>query len=308
MSIKRDLSSLPTKPSFPPNRQRELLDLVLARWDAAQRAARVDRERAIPELPVRASEMSACDRQLYYSLIDGTPREEPTTGDLWRFMLGQHVHDVVDGTFTPDDTEWRLEETVDLRPAGIPGSSHGDVVRYIDGKPAVVVEIKSVPGFTFKAATTSFQGPPEGPRYDHCMQAAVSAIALGAPRFIVAYLSLEAISKKQAEKMKLTDVERFSAEWSFDADDWRERVDQLAARLRRLVRLAAGSLRPARTLVSPDFPSGAFIDDPVRGVWLRMSGEQVVSSGTTWLCDYCSFRGQCIEDGANAVIESATGI
>lgn len=311
--IANDLSSLskPTASANAPSTTPLLMRSVAERWFTDHMAQRQPRTRAIEELPLRASEFSVrCDRQYFYVLTDAEVTEPDGPASIWRFHLGQVVHDVIDEAIAalpkpgPNDG-WRTEVDVDLRPAGIPGSAHADAVHYTNGEPDIVAEFKSVPGFGFKLMATRFKGQPEGPKFEHCLQAATSAVALSAPKFIVGYVALESVSPSLAAGVGADDYGRFTAEWEFDTEEWRPIIEREAKRQHRLLAAAQRDARPARTIDHPDIPAGAYIDNPNRGAWMALDADgNVRQTGTTWMCDYCRFRTRCIDDGANATVEA----
>jgi len=311
--IVTDLSDLPkpTASANAPSSTPLLMRLVAEQWFSDHMAQRVPRTRAIEELPLRASELAVrCDRQYFYVLTDVASTEPDGPASIWRFHLGQVVHDAIDAAIAslpkPSPTDgWRTEVDVDLTPAGIPGSAHADAVHYTNDVPDIVAEFKSVPGFGFKLMATKFKGQPEGPKFEHCLQAAVTAVALNAPKFIVGYMALESVSPSLAAGVGADDYGRFTAEWQFDTDDWRPIVEREAKRQQRLLAAARRGAQPARTLDHPDIPGGAYIDDPKRGSWLALGSDgNIRQSGKTWMCDYCRFRTRCIDDGANATVEA----
>jgi len=309
-TIKRDNSHLPrpSKAGHPPSTTPILMRTVAERWFEQHMANRVPRPRAIEELPLRASDFAIrCDRQAFYVLTQ-TPETDPDgPASIWRMHLGSLVHADIDAAIVEmprtATTGWATEVDVDLRPAGFDGSAHADAVHFTNGHPDIVAEFKSTPGFGFKMMATNFKGPAEGPKFEHCLQAAVTAVALNAPTFIVGYVALENVSPSLAKSVGADDYGRFTAEWQFDTDEWRPVVEREAARQRRLLTAARQGARPARTIDQPDIPAGAFIDNVERGAWLTLNSEgSITQSGTTWYCDYCRFKTQCIDDGANAVI------
>lgn len=313
MTIKRNLDSLPRR--SPPTANTPVSDTLLMHqlaqaWYDKAMAEREPRSRAIEDLPLRASELSVrCDRQYFYKLTEADESNPNDASNIWRFHLGQVVHDDIDAAILTgplayaNGNGWKVEENVDLRPAGIPGSAHGDAVHFTDDVADIVGEFKSVPGFTFKSTSTNFKGPPEGPKWEHIMQAAFTAVALNVERILVGYVSLENISPKVARSLGLDQFGKFTSEWQYDTVDWVDAVTLEAARQNRLLRTAQRNERPARTLSTPNIPAGAFVDDPKRGDWLLTDANgDLKRTGTTWMCDYCNFRDLCLDDGASSVI------
>lgn len=309
-TIKRDNSHLskPSNAGQPPSTTPVLIKSVAEKWFEIHMLNREPRPRAIEELPLRASDFAIrCDRQSWYVLTQ-TPETDPDTpASIWRLHLGTLVHADIDAAIAKlprtATTGWATEVDVDLRPAGFDGSAHADAVHFTNGHPDIVAEFKSVAGFGFKMMATNFKGAAEGPKFEHCLQAAVVAVALNAPKFLVCYVALENVSPSLARSTGSDDYGRFTAEWEFDTDDWRPIVENEAKRQRRLLLAARVNARPARSIDQPDIPAGAFIDNPSRGAWLAVDNDGgITRSGTIWYCDYCRFKTQCIDDGANAVV------
>jgi len=315
MSIKKNLEDLPyvrPRGAHAPLAETMVMNqLADAWWAEYQAGENFTRDRAIPELPLRASDISTrCDRALFYKLVEAVKTNPSDAASVWRMRLGQLIHTEVETSMSKifpslHDAEgrkhgWWAEETVDLQPAGFPGSAHGDNVYYIHGEPKIVMELKSQGGFAFKMMTTTFKGEPDGPRWDHKMQAAMVAVALGAPQFMVCYIAMESTSPDLAAKMGMTAAGRFTAEWIYETADWREAVAAEAARQRRVLELARSFITPERTLQDEDH-GVVLIDNPKRGNWNRLDRNgNIDKSGTTWQCGYCDFRDRCIDDGENS--------
>src|SRR5690606_2219694 len=114
------------------------------------------------------------------------------------------------------------EPKVDLRPAGLPGSGHVDLMfeyEIAGDKVLVLVELKSINGFSFKMIATSLKGPAQGPRYGAVLQAAMAGKALGIQHVVVGYLSLEKVSPELAEAYSNSEAGRFAAEWHYTLDE-----------------------------------------------------------------------------------------
>src|SRR6185436_5348010 len=171
----------------PSDEQMIAAPIAAAWWEQFQAGPDFRRARAIPELPLRASAVSQrCDRQFWYSLTDIEPTDASDAASVFRMRLGSIVHDELDKsdvlkghTANGHKWGWFPEEAIDLRPAGFPGSAHGDWIFYDDNQPLEVAEIKTVGGYGYKLMASNFNGPPEGPKWEHAMQAAIVAVAVG---------------------------------------------------------------------------------------------------------------------------------
>lgn len=269
---------------------------------------------AIPEAgPYRASNAGTrCDRAAYYQLA-GTPvTNPPTLADMWRMATGTIIHDVLEAIaeimFEENDqvTNVRVEPKVDLRNVKIPGSGSGDIVMEYDGV-GTAVEVKTVGGFKYKLAATSFNGPPKGPDYGHIVQGLIAALAQGLERLVIVYVAMENVSVEQAEKMGLTDTQRFAAEWHFDVTRLNELLgaeqDRVAELLEAVERNDADpetTVLPPRELRTSEVPAGAIVQSTRTGAWtvVGADGDTIVDTGKTWMCGYCRHRDQCEKDGA----------
>jgi hypothetical protein len=326
MPLARDNSDLP--PARPKNYPLPADQQLIARptadrwWNDYRNGPDFKRDRAMPELPLRASAVSLrCDRAFWYSLAGVEETNPSGPAGVFRMRLGQIVHAEIGADKQEVDDEgrkhgWYEEEVVDLRPAGFPGSAHGDLVRYDHGVPIEVGEIKTTGGFAFKLMASKFKGEPDGPKWEHCMQAAMVAVAIGARGIRIAYFSMENLAPDIAANVGADEYGKFCAEWYFDLDEcwpgrrttFREDLEQEAARQIRLLRLAQppdgrAQYMPERTLDHPDYPPGAvvdIVDKPVgKGTWVTYSPANgtKIKSGTTWMCGYCDWKDQCQYDG-----------
>lgn len=314
MQIRRDLSSLPSPEvaAKAPTPNMVLVPAVFEHWNERYVAGH-EYLPAIPELPFRNSDVGKrCDRELGYALAGVEKSNPPEVASNWRFRLGQFVHDEFQAALVEvmraKGEDWRIEDSVDLRPIGIEGSAHGDVVCYRDDKPFIVVEVKSVPGFSFKTTATTFKGPPQGPKHDHVMQAALIAAALGAPNVLIVYISLESVSPQMVTSLGVGEVGRFAAEWKYTVEELRPLIDHEIGRIQRAIRNHQRQLLPARTLDDPEVPGGAVVTDVNRGAWMLYDPAtgNVTRTGTTWRCDYCHWRDRCRDDGPDAIQLSVT--
>jgi len=306
MATKFPIRDLPTgrPPSATPLFGTVVLDKWKADYDASDSAVR---DRAIPELPLRASAVSKrCDRALWYSLTD-TPETNPAdAASQFRMMMGTMVHSLIEEALGEGQHDangnpigWHSEVVVDLRPAGFPGSAHADNIHYDElANPTVVVENKTLGGYDFKLRSTEFGSGPNGPRWEHIMQPAMVAVAVNAPKFLVVYWALDAVSHDQIAKQKLPSARRVVAEWEFNTDDWRDAVAVEAARQRRILHLADTGVVVERAVSTDEIPAGAVVINPSTGAWVTYSPTTglVGQTGKYWLCGYCNHKDRCVAD------------
>lgn len=317
-----DLPSAPRQGGQPPLRDGTLLahQLADAWWVEYQAGPDFSRDRAMPELPLRASMMGMrCDRQLWYVLTETPESNPPGASNVWRMRMGQLIHTEVEKTIAPNELVeltpyvegqgrvkhgWWAEDVVDLQPAGYPGSAHGDLIYYEDGVPTVVGETKSVGGFAYKICATNFKGVPEGPRWEHVLQAAIVAVAMDVPRIVTLYISPESVSPNLAKSSGLDEYGKFISEWQFDTADWAETVAFEVARQKHVLELATPNdhgvaWMPTRQLHHPDIPAGSIVDNPATGHHVQIDPVRgtVAHAGKAWYCGYCNHRDQCLSDG-----------
>lgn len=299
-----DLPSAPRPEGKPPSRNNFVAEAVAQKWyDLYQESGKVDLDLAIPDAgPYRASWANKrCDRDLYYALAGLPDSNELTIADHWRFGIGHIVHEALQDVVQQLFPDAQPELNIDLRKIGVPGSSHADLKFEYEGK-ATLVEIKSVGGFRFKAATTAFKGPPEGPSYGYIIQAGLSAWAEDCPQIVICYLSLENLSPQLAD-FSDTEAGRFAAEWHFSLEQLKPILEAEVERIQRvLADVEAGTPSP-RALHDPyEVPEGAVVVDPNgprnRGRWQVRLGETLSDHGETWICGYCNQRDRCTQDGA----------
>lgn len=270
---------------------------------------------AIDGTRFRGSMAGYCTRRIAY-YETGTPVTDPIdVASAWRMYLGTHVHELLQAAvhrvYRPDtEAHVQTEVVCDYRTFGLDGSGHADLVLDLPtDEPGdthrIVVELKSVNGFGFKLATTTFRGPPEGPKSGAVIQGALNAAALDADHLVIANLSLENVSPQMAH---LTDdvYARFGAEWTFDRDQITELALAEAERVGQVHQILDQSdgdpTAVPRMVTDTDVHPWAQITDPVgkenRGLWeLRDSSGNLRDAGDTWVCGYCPYREGCASDG-----------
>lgn len=290
----------------PPSKNNFVAEAIAQRWWETM-ADREAKATAIPEAgPYRASMAgSRCDRALWYQLL-GIEESNPVgVADAWRMGLGSTIHEMlqsiaadmfgsVDGVANAQS-----EVKVDLRPIGLPGSAHLDMIIEYEGR-KIAVEIKSMAGFGFKVAATTFKGPPQGPRYGHVLQGALAAKAAGCDGLIVAYLAMENVSPQLAAAYATSEAGRFAAEWHYTIDELEEHIQDEIDRMHRIIQatVEAPDQPITATVIDPEIPLGAEISNPRNGGWVVLDENNVVErTGSTWLCGYCRHQDRCIEDG-----------
>ncbi len=249
----------------------------------------------------RASWAGSCARLMEYRLQDLPDSDPHEVSDLFRFAIGHAVHDLIQKYTTVAFPGCRSEVKGDLRPQ-LDGSYHGDMLVEYDNK-LVAVEIKSINGFSFKAAATNFKGPPEGPRRSAVLQGALFAANEDADELVVLYISLENLGKTMKSLVRGNDafeqsLSRFCAEWTYTADQFEAIAAEERNRLNEIINQVDNAWRLPRTIPDPDIPPDAVIDDPSNGLWVVRDAEigGIVDSGKTWHCNYCNQQSRCVAD------------
>lgn len=306
MRIQNNISDLPTASAdagVPPVRHPEIgVALAQAWFNQYVADGHVDKARALPELPYRASYASKrCNRQLYYALA-GTPESEPLTiASAWTMGLGTMVHEHFQAKYLEMFPDAIVEPVGDLRLMGIAGSGHADlVVTDQETGERTLVELKTTGGFSFKMMATTFKGAPQGPRFSYLLQSAMMAKALDCDRVIIVLLSLEPVSASLAEQYSEDEAGRFVAEWHYSIEELEGLIDDERIRVSSILNRVDTGRIPSRTIVDPEFPAGATVTAPLasRAPWVVYDQDKnIVDSGQYWGCAYCSFRTKCHEDG-----------
>jgi hypothetical protein len=254
---------------------------------------------SIPDRRWRASWAANCNRATAY-LITRTEESNPVTiADAWRFSLGNFVHEAVQQDLIEAFPGVEVEVPVDLRPIGIDGAATADVLGDVDGV-RTAMELKSINGFGFKMAATSFKSPPEGPRHSALVQGALAATAGEAERLIIGYLSLENVSPQLASYTD-SEIGRFAAEWHYTPDEFRPIAMEESERVANILTRLDQGWEPAqfkRRIPDPDYPKRMEVTDPSTGHWIESDPNgAIISTGRAWQCAYCPFRDRCIADG-----------
>lgn len=321
-----DLSNLPpAAPARPtggdaPDTEVRFASALPLAWDALNTAEGPKATAAGTRF--RHSNAGKCARLLGY-VAAGIPASDAMdlTG-VWNTRLGTLIHEEWQAALTEHaQTLWPDHEvTVEVEPTlqvdGFDGSGHADAVITVYGAGAPVIEpgqhgedpepgeaddlvifyeLKSVGGFAFKAAIGKARRgtPPEGPKSEHVVQAALGGLARNADQAVVGYLAKECVSVKMADG--LDPIDRFSAEWTFDRDTYEPIARAEVDRVTRILALLddEGQL-PARKFPTGTLPRGAEIVDPSKGRWeSRDAAGKVVDTGSWWACDYCDHRTLC---------------
>lgn len=304
MPINRSIEDLPRGSANSPQPNHWLATFLGDAWEGMYREHE-SRERALPELPWRASQAGLrCDAQLWYALKGVPESEPPDTTAAFRMWIGKVIHDKLDTAFISaaegQGLDVKVEVAVDLSGIGFTGSSHADFVMYDGDKvPLMTTDIKTVTGFPFKQRATTYGGDATGAELGAILQSGLSALALDAEYMGVLMISLEPVSVGIAAKNCVPgDLNRFVAVFEWRTEVWRDRILAEIQRFHRIQRLVDEDVLPTPMIDDGELPAGAYVTDPTKGQWqtvdLRTGG--VGETGKTWRCEYCRWRSQCAND------------
>lgn len=288
MTIKRDLRDLPEpgapdpEPRFAPVLAEAWRDRLIA-----------DRENHVPSgKPFIHSDAGKCARAIAYRAA-GVPRsKEMDLPGHWNTTLGTLVHEAWQGALA-DRFGAAASFEVEVGIAAIDSRGMIDALIDADGKRSAV-EAKTIGGFGFKGAVGKARRgtPPEGPKHDHKVQAALNALAANADEAVVAYLAKECISYKD-----VPEVQRMCAEWTFTRDEYEPVARAEVARVKGILDLLADGQLAARKI--PGVPGE--IIGPKTGEWRRFEDDVLVDTGSTWQCNYCAWQPVCAQTPAGRV-------
>jgi hypothetical protein len=149
----------------------------------------------------------------------------------WVTFLGTLIHEHVQAAIERRFPGAQAEVTSVIVEASVSGSADEvippvealAVVGWEGGK--VLFELKTIGGTGFSQAIgvnrkAYKRDTPKGPRVSAKRQAALNAYANECDTVVVGYLATEAISKGLAEKLGLSDRDRYCAEWWYSREDW----------------------------------------------------------------------------------------
>lgn len=338
MPITRDIRELlAVSPGRAPDHDNDVLSELVGHWAEAQREKRADYVRS-STAPFFASDGAGCARRASYDYLTRTftasvtaaieaavdddttaeqladiragvlalhgltelpERAKPGVPDLWRFRMGDLVHDEIQSIGEAAGFENEVRAVLTDDDGNDLVSTRADMVRVKDG---VYVELKSAGGFKFKKASTTFSGGPEGPGFAYVVQMALTVKSLlhnGLPikRAVICFLALENISPKLAADYADSDIGRFGAQWSYTVDELVELADEVIAHLVKIKSALDAGIMPPRVFKDPEIPAQAVVVAPSKGAWqVTSTSGEVLQAGSTWMCDYCDWREQCLAD------------
>lgn len=301
MPIKKSLADTPRGASGgnKPDEHPRFVTAVANAWHAEYLAEGKDKRAMASDTPFRGSDAGFCSMSLALTLLVragfGEESNPDTLSGQWRMNLGVMIHSLME-KYLPLAFPGAQCEVVGVTVEG-EASFHADVLITLDDGTKILFELKSINGTGFKSATIGYRkdSPPEGPRSNAVLQAALAAEAFNCDEVVIGYLSMENIGDGIAKSNGLDDIGKFAAEWTFTRDQFIELAENERARLRFINATVKAGRLPDRTL--PDLPDGAVITDPKSGSWSVTDPANplnVLDVGTTWQCGYCRHQDSCI--------------
>ena len=299
MAIRRDLRDLP-EPGAPDPEPR-FAHVLAEVWRDRSIAERADH---VPSgKPFIHSDAGKCARAIAYRAA-GIPRsEEMDLSGYWNTTLGTLVHEAWQGSLAE---RFGAAATFEVECGIAAIDSLGYIDALIDIEPTegggtpfrTSIEYKTIGGYGFKAAVGKARKgtPPEGPKHDHKLQAAVNGLAVNADEVVVAYGAKECISYVDGP-------DAMCAEWTFSRDEYEPIARAEVERVKGILGLLDGGELAARKI--PGVPGE--IVNASKGEWRQFEWDgddradaspMLIDTGTAWQCKYCSWQSLCAQTPA----------
>lgn len=316
MPISKDLSHLPDAVHVPVREGFEPLTvpsvgnaLVDSWWeDYASDPENLDRPMSHEGAMFRHSWAAMCARRIGYEMAHIPKSNPPDKAAIWRMNLGTLIHDALQAKSPYANNEMAVR----IERASYFTAGTADIVIDFEGSEdpdgtlvsgyRVCVEVKTINGYAFKLAASNFRGAPEGPRFSAIVQAALNAVGCEADEARVVYLSMENLSPT-LRGLSEGEYAPFLAEWVIH--DFKEIAADELARIDMIVQLHREGLIPDRVIPDPEMPKGARIVDvgteKKKPRWQLSRAGQIIDTGETWHCNYCSYQDRCRADGQGRV-------
>jgi hypothetical protein len=270
-----------------------LTDALILDIDAANTAAG-QKPKAF-DTPFRYSDAGRCAMAMALDYLE-VPRSEPFDyAGQWVMWVGTMIHEHWQAAAKKRFPNC-VAEPVSHVPRQIAekslSSGHADLLipeatmaAYVEGWTGgdTLFELKTTGGFGFDSAVgvnrKSYRSiPAEGPKYSYLIQAGLNAMGLGATTVVIGQVALTCLSKGLMDKLSLSTLDRFTAEWIIEKHEWepiaRAEIDRMSSILWYLDR----DRWPARTCVSD---GGKIVELNPR------------ASNVPWQCQYCNHRTTC---------------
>lgn len=258
----------------------------------------------------RHSDAGGCGRAITLTAA-GIPASDPMDlAGVWNTSLGTLIHDAWQEAVSARWPNAEIEAKVAT--VGVDGSGHIDAVIRVPGvwtqaeldareSPppihpgrTIAYELKSIGGYGYKAAIgVARKGTDaEGPKTAHILQAALNGLAADADEVVIGYLAKECVSVKVAASYRLSEAERFMAEWTIDRATYEPLALKEAERVAGLLALVDDDTLGRRT-VPYEMEPAAEITEPSSGGWTIERDGETQGVGSYYLCDYCRYQSLC---------------
>lgn len=222
----------------------------------------------------RGSQAGRCSREIAFDVLGLERNVLIPPNVLMAFSVGHKYHEVIQ-TIAVEYLGAEVEVTADWQPDH-DLSCHADMVYTLEdrGGVRVVGEIKSMSGYGFALATgAKFSDDGPGPKMDHVIQAALSALAPNVQAQLIHMIYVDKDKHGIAEW--LIDVDQPFVQWGGSP---RDLVMQELERFGGILgRIDDGKI-PARWI-----PGHGRVDNPPNRN----------SKGDPWNCRYCAFQPTC---------------
>lgn len=306
MAIKRDMSEVPPaakQAGYPPLKKPEYAALLARKW-ADAKMDRDELEFSIPDTRIRMSWAADCARKMSYGINGTEPTEPFDEATFWNFGIGSWIHEEWQRVLTETFPGAEAEVTTDLRPFGLDGSGHCDLLLVTEDGRRIAFELKSIGGFGAKMAVGA-RGPARGPSLSHITQGALNGLALDADEVRIIYLSKENMSDREMTNVGFTESwQKFCYEWVYSREEYEAIAHTEIKRMNKILDYVDNGELAPRQIPDKDIPPKARIVDPSTGRWELQQDGMVLDSGSHWLCAYCPYQSQCISDGPTLEDES----
>lgn len=235
----------------------------------------------------RHSDAGKCSRAISLAAAGVVPTDPPTPSGLWQMNVGTYGHEVIQAALVEQYGENVACEVDCLWSDGFDGSGHADALVIVNGR-RVLIEVKTSGAFGWdKSVGINRKGfkrtDPEGPKTGALIQGALNALAVDADELVIVMLSMENASVNLAEKLGLSEVERFCATWTYPRNIWEPWAIAEKARVAKVLNLVDDGKVADRIWINEDMAPAT------------------LSGGESFPCGYCGFRSLCCEIGPGVV-------
>ena len=237
---------------------------------------------------LRGSWAGDCARKLSF-LVAGVPETDPMDlAGQWVTWIGTQIHEHLQDAVVKRFPDAEVEKVAHIPSIDLSGSA--DIFLVVDDA-RTLYELKTVNGTAFSQATGVDKrgykrSEAKGPRIRAKLQASLYAHAFDCDEIVIGYIALEAISKQLAERVGLSEYDRFLAEWRYTRDEWEPWAADEIERLRWILDVVESGRLTERFAIDDD--GEEFTADPE-------------ASRGWWGCRYCSHREACLDAGPGVV-------